>query len=153
MATGFFTKVKYAPSPGSNIWLLTPIVVGPPPWQVLIVLLALVKVPSALSTGVLPITTSAGRGVPTVPNRFWPEGSALKLNSVLDAGRDAEAGEGDRVVGIRRDRDWPAARTGPSRPSRWSARVRVQEQREDDVAGRIDAEHHAIAERRSRRTG
>ena len=42
LGSGFFTNVKYAPSVGSNIWLLTPIVVPPPPWDVLIVLLALV---------------------------------------------------------------------------------------------------------------
>ncbi len=48
------------------------------------VLLVLVKVPSAFSTGVLPITTRALVASPTMPNRFWPEGSALKLKSRLD---------------------------------------------------------------------
>ena len=79
--SGFLTKVKYAPSPGSNIWLLTPIVSPPPPWLVLIVLLALVNVPSALRTGVLPITTSPLPVSPTMPNRFWPDGRSSKSNA------------------------------------------------------------------------
>jgi hypothetical protein len=54
-------------------WLLTPMVVGPPPWEVLIVMLAFVNVPSGLRTGVLPITTSPWPSRPTVPNRFWPD--------------------------------------------------------------------------------
>ena len=86
LATGFFTKVKYAPSPGSNIWLLTPIVVAPPPWEVLIVLLALVKVPSALRTGVLPITTSAVGGVADRAEQVLARGQVVEVEARASAG-------------------------------------------------------------------
>ena len=68
-----------------------PIVVGPPPWLVLMVLLALVNVPSAFNTTFLPNTTSPVAVLPTVPNRFWPEGRSSKSNTRLAGGGFASA--------------------------------------------------------------